>query len=184
MKIPFRFDSEIMNHLNSLLSNIQHPLFLILAIVVLIILVYLVLSKNNSKDKFEELHQKIKEEINFAVSPKFMDLSVDVNELIDLAVEVWRIEQRIVKSATSLPESQLKGLENSTQKLRRYIQKYDVEIVDYKNQKYNDGLNLDILSIEKDANISEPTIKETVEPTIIYKGQVVRKAKIILLKNN
>jgi len=140
--------------------------------------------RNTDSKKLDEIYSRVKEDIKFAVTPKFMDLSIGVKELIDLAVEVWRMEQRINKSASSLPENQLKGLENSIQKLRRYLEKYDIEIVDYKNIKYNDGLNLDILSVEKDSTITEPTVKETVEPTIMCKGQVVRKAKIILLSNN
>ena len=93
------------------------------------------------------------------------------------------MEQRVAKSASSLPENQLKGLGNSIQKLKRYLEKYDIQIVDYKDTKYNDGLNLDILSVEKDSTLPEPRVKETVEPTIMCKGQVVRKAKIILLSN-
>ena len=72
-------------------------------------------------------------------------------------------------------------MENSIQKLKRYLEKYDVEILDYKNQKFNEGLNLDVLSVEKDSSIQEPQIKETIEPTIMLKGQVIRKAKVILL---
>lgn len=134
--------------------------------------------------KLDEFYLKIKEDIKFSVAPKSIELSLGVNELIDLAVEIWRMEQRITKSATSLPENQFKGLESSIQKLRRYLQKYDIEIIDYKNVKYNDGLNLDILSVEKDLTLPETIVKETIEPTIICKGQVVRKAKIILLSNH
>ncbi len=132
-------------------------------------------------DKFDELYFKIKEDIKFAVAPKFMELSLGVNDLVDLAIEIWRIEQRIAKSAESLPENQRKGLDVSIQKLKRYIGKYDIEIIDYTNQKYNDGLNLDVLSVEKDSTISDPIVKETVEPTVLCKGQVVRKAKIIVI---
>ena len=60
----------------------------------------------------------------------------------------------------------------------------EAEIVDYKNQKYNDGLNLDIVGVEKDPSITESIIKEIKEPTIMLKGQVVHKAKIILLSNH
>jgi molecular chaperone GrpE (heat shock protein) len=139
--------------------------------------------ENRSSDKFDELYKKISEDIKYAIAPKFIEMSLGVNDLVDLAVEVWRIEQRVAKSVSSLPEQQLKGLDNSIQKLKRYLSKYDIEILDYKNQKYNDGLNLDILSVEKDNSLSEPIIKETIEPTIMCKGQVVRKAKIILLTN-
>ena len=134
-------------------------------------------------DKFDELYKKISEEIKYAVAPKSINLSASVAELVELATEVWRIEQRLAKVADTLPENQRKGLENSVHKFRRYISNYDIEIVDYTNQKFNDGLNLDVLSVEKDPAVATPTVKETVEPTILVKGQVVKKAKIILLSN-
>lgn len=174
-----------MNNLFSnpmLLSILAAGVFLILA------LLYLILHRSDRQftrlDKFEELYRKISEDIKYSVTPKFVELSLGVNDLVDLAVEVWRMEQRVAKSALSLPENQLKGLENSIQKLKRYLEKYDIQIVDYKDTKYNDGLNLDILSVEKDPTLPEPRVKETVEPTIMCKGQVVRKAKIILLSNH
>ena len=56
--------------------------------------------------------------------------------------------------------------------------------MDYKNQKYNEGFNIDVLSVEKDEKVLVPTISETIEPSITVKGQLVRKAKVILIKNN
>lgn len=138
----------------------------------------------NKKDKFEDLFLKIREEIKSSVTPKFINVSIEVNEITDLAVEIWRIEQRITKSRSSLSDQQLNGFDNSVQKLKRYLAKYDIEIVDYKDQKYNNGLNIDVLSVEKDFSLAEPKIKETVEPAIMCKGQVVRKAKVILINNN
>jgi SepF-like predicted cell division protein (DUF552 family) len=43
-------------------------------------------------------------------------------------------------------------------------------------------MNLDILSIEKDPSISESVIKETHEPAVLHKGQVVKKAKVVVLE--
>lgn len=126
---------------------------------------------------------KLSQEIKFSVAPKSLQLSVSANELVELALEIWRMDQRLMKIANTLPENHRKGLENSILKLRKYISNYDIEIVDYTNQKFNDGLNLDVLSVEKDPAVATPTVKETVEPTILIKGQVVKKAKIILLSN-
>lgn len=170
-------------------QNLVSIIVILLVIIVLVLLIVFILSLRKRKpekntDRFEELLLKILAEIKSSVSPKFMNVSVEASEIADLAIEIWRIEQRISKSSSSLPENQLKGLENSILKLRRYLEKYDIEIVDYKNHKYNDGLNLDILSVEKDPSISEPVVKETVEPTIMLKGQLIRKAKIILLTNS
>jgi len=174
-----------MNILNLSLNNLLIPLLIfgVLILFVLFFIMFLKSRRSNESDRFKELYKKISEDIKYAVSPKFVELSLGVSDLVDLAVEVWRMEQRVAKSASGLPENQLKGLENSIQKFRRYLEKYDIEIVDYKNIKYNDGLNLDVLSVEKDLTLSEPKVKEVVEPTIMVKGQVVRKAKIILLTN-
>ncbi len=159
---------------------------MMLLLVILGILITVMRKKNgsNSSDKkLDDFYFNIKQQIQFAVAPKSMEISLGVSDLVELAVEVWRIEQRIAKTIATIPESQAKGLENSIQKLRRYLEKYDLEIIDYTNQKFNDGLNLDVLSVEKDPNVKDPIVKETVEPTILCKGQVVKKAKIILLSN-
>lgn len=174
--------------MSNLLSN---PISIIVAVAILSVLVFLYFFTRNGKsdqkieklDKFDELYKKISEEIKYAVAPKSINLSASVAELVELATEVWRIEQRLSKVANTLPETQKKGLENSVHKFRRYISNYDIEIVDYTNQKFNDGLNLDVLSVEKDPAVTTPTVKETIEPTILVKGQVVKKAKIILLSN-
>lgn len=172
------------------MNIISNPIYiLIVAVGILFLFAFLYLLTRKSRhqeegpDKFDELYKKISEEIKYAVAPKSINLNASVTELIELATEVWRIEQRLAKVADILPENQRKGLENSVHKFKRYISNYDIEIVDYTNQKFNDGLNLDVLSVEKDQSVTTPTVKETVEPTILVKGQVVKKAKIILLSN-
>ena len=161
-------------------------IFVLLVLVLALAVLFFFLkrsSKDNNSEKLDELYKKISEEIKYAVAPKSINLNASVTELVELATEVWRIEQRLAKVADILPENQRKGLENSVHKFKRYISNYDIEIVDYTNQKFNDGLNLDVLSVEKDQSVTTPTVKETVEPTILVKGQVVKKAKIILLSN-
>ncbi len=170
----------------NILSNPTLIIIVALGILVLAAFVYFFIRKSGQPvgpDKFEELYRKISEDIKYAVAPKHIELSLGVNDLVDLAVEIWRMDQRLAKSMSALPENQQKGLQISIEKLKRYVGKYDIEILDYTNQKFNDGLNLDILSVEKDPSLPAPIVKETIEPTILVKGQVVRKAKIILLTN-
>jgi len=173
--------------MNNIFLNPISILVLVIAIFFIFAFLYLLSRKSGqgteASDKFDELYKKISEEIKYAVAPKSINLSTSVAELVELATEVWRVEQRLSKIADSLQENQRKGLENSVLKFKRYISNYDIEIVDYTNQKFNDGLNLDVLSVEKDPAVTIPVVKETVEPTILVKGQVVKKAKIILLSN-
>lgn len=137
--------------------------------------------RNDISIKLEEIYSKIRNDIDFAVVPKFINISPSGDDFMQFALEIWRIEQRLAKLEKNLPENQKKGLENSIQRLKRYLEKYDIEVIDYTKQKFNDGLNLDVLSVEKDSAITEPIIKETIEPTIMYRGQVAHKAKIIVL---
>ncbi len=171
----------------NILSNPILIMIVALGILFLFAFVYFFTRKSGQQtagpDKFEELYRKISEDIKYAVAPKHIELSLGVNDLVDLAVEIWRMDQRLAKSMSALPENQQKGLQISIEKLKRYVGKYDIEILDYTNQKFNDGLNLDILSVEKDPSLPSSIVKETIEPTILVKGQVVRKAKIILLTN-
>jgi len=173
--------------MTSLFSNPTIIAILATSFLLIIAFLYFVL-RNNARqsiapDKFDELYTKLSQEIKFSVAPKSLQLSVSANELVELALEIWRMEQRLMKITDSLSEIHRKGFENSILKLKKYISNYDVEIVDYTNQKFNDGLNLDVLSVEKNPAVATPTVKETVEPTILVKGQVVKKAKIILLSN-
>lgn len=174
---------DILNFLSEMRPVVE-LVTMILVVAIFCMLVFVVRKKNGSTDKkIDDLFHKIKEQIQFAVAPKSIEISLGVNDLVELAVEVWRIEQRIKKSITTISENQAKGLESSIQKLKRYLERYDLEIIDYTNQRFNDGLNLDVLSVEKDPNVRTPSVKETVEPTILCKGQVVKRAKVILLSD-
>lgn len=125
---------------------------------------------------------KIREEIRFSIQP-MADIPHGVEDLAELAGEVWKIQQRLTKVSDQLPEAHRRGLESSVQRFHRYLEKFDIVVQDYTGQKYNEGLNLDVLSVEHDPSLTEPIIKETREPTIICRGRVVKKAKIILATN-
>jgi hypothetical protein len=115
---------------------------------------------------------------------KFLNVSITTKDLIELGIDIWRMEQRLNKVMKSLPENSQDLLDNSLQKIKRYLDKNDIAIVDHTNQKFNEGRNLDILAVEKSSDISESVIKETKEPTILHKNQVVHKGKVIILEKN
>ena len=123
----------------------------------------------------------IHKDLERSIAPQFLDVSIQTNDLIELAIELWRMERKINKLLSALPEDQRETLDNSLQKLKRYLSKNDIEVMDHTNQKYDDGQNLEILAVEKDPGVLEPVIKETIEPTILYKGQVVHIGKVIIV---
>ncbi len=143
--------------------------------------VFLIQSSKRGGDH-EELFSKINQSLKFSLEP-MSEIPLGVEEIVELATEVWKIEQRISKASENMAEIHQKALSNSINRLKNYLNKYDVEIQEYTGQKYNDGLNFDILSREQDPTLEFAVIKETVEPTIICRGRVVKRAKVILASN-
>lgn len=154
--------------------------------------------KNNSSKNEDDFHNKIinemteirlqiletRKDIQSAITPKFLEISTQTKDLIDLAIEMWRMEQRLNKIMSSIPEDQQERFKNSLQKFKKYLSKNDIEIIDHTNQMFNDGRNLDIIAVEKGDNNLKSIIKETKEPTILCKNQVVHKGKVIVLEKN
>lgn len=154
--------------------------------------------KNSSSKNEDDFHNKIinemseirlqiletRKDIQSAITPKFLEISTQTKDLIDLAIEMWRMEYRLNKIMSSIPEDQQERFKNSLQKFKKYLSKNDIEVIDHTNQMFNDGRNLDIIAVEKGVNNSKSIIKETKEPTILCKNQVVHKGKVIVLEKN
>jgi len=107
-------------------------------------------------------------------------LLVETQDIADLAIELWRLEKRLMKVEERLSDDEKRALRNSVEKIGRILKRNDVEVTDYAGQAYNEGMNLDILSIEKDSELKQSIIYETHEPAISQKGVLVRKAKVII----
>ena len=141
---------------------------------------------NDIKGELEAIKEEIAElrqEIMYAVAPKFLEISVEVNDLAELAIDYWRLENKINKVLNTIKGTNKEGLENSLGRIKRYLEKNDIEIVDHTNQKYDEGLNLEILTVEEDPKVTGPIVKETKEPTILHKGQIVHIGKVVLISN-
>lgn len=120
-------------------------------------------------------------EINGSVQSKFINFSPSANDLIEIAIDIWRMKQRLIKISESLPENSRKSLDNSIHRLFRYLEKNDLELLDYIGQPYSDTLSsVDVVSTEKDKNIKIDTIIEMVEPGILIKGKLIKKAQVIV----
>jgi hypothetical protein len=65
----------------------------------------------------------------------------------------------------------------------KFLDKYSIEIIDHTGEKYNEGMNVDVLSFEKDENVKIAIIKETVEPSISCKDHIVKRGKVIVVNN-
>ncbi len=158
--------------------NITTWLCLLIILLLLILIVVTAYNLRLSNFFFRVTNKNIRD----SVQSKFLELTPSSQSLVELAVEVWRLEKRLQKSSESLSEDQNKAFDNSLAKLLRYLEKNDISLTDYTDKKYNEGMNLDILSIEKDPDIPHSIIKETHEPAVLHKGQLIKKAKVVVLE--
>lgn len=154
--------------------------WLILAFIVLLLLCLLVLVFLNFQKLSIKNETKLLDELRYLLAPT--NISYEVNDLAELAIEVWRLELRLQKIFDNLDDPQKKSITMSLAKIKRYFEKQDIETVDFTNKKYNEGLSLEVLSIEKEKNLIEEIIKETIEPSVLFKGKVIKKAKVIVKK--
>lgn len=172
---------------NSFPLNISGPENLIFfgSILLLLMLLLLIMQYKNIKRVLRRLDKSdvdLKEEIRSSVQPKFLEISIEARGLIDLASEIWRLEQRLIKVSKKLQENHKKALENSVQKLKKFVDKYDLEVRDYTGQKYNTSLSaMEVVSVEKSSSVIDDIVKETLEPAVLLRGQIIKKAKVILI---
>ncbi len=160
-------------------------ILLITTAAVLTLILCLVKYQQHKKKSIKQSEASPTDSKESTVQPQaiFVDLSPKSSDIVELAIEIWRINNRIIKASTDLPEIQKRGLESSLQKFIKFLDRYQIKIVDHAGEKYNEGMNIDVLSFEKDKDANNPIIKETIEPSITCKGIVIKKGKVIVINN-
>lgn len=104
-------------------------------------------------------------------------LDADTEKLIELANEIWRLHKHITK-AISL--DQHRSIRSSLNRLSSHLEYYKLEVFDYTGEKYNENMNIQVLSFEESLDVKTPTIIETVRPSIIMKGNLMSHASVIV----
>jgi molecular chaperone GrpE (heat shock protein) len=111
----------------------------------------------------------------------FNTTKAEDRDLYALAIDIWTLERKIHKTKKEVGEDTYKSIANSFNKLRGYLDRQNVEIFDLTGKKYDDGLNVDVLSVISEGNDSA-IITETIEPMVKHNSRVVKRAKVIVTK--
>lgn len=106
-------------------------------------------------------------------------LCIGFKDICDLAVDVWRLRGRCRRTYSFIADNDKRSIEDSLERLSVFLEKNGVEIIDYTGQRFNEGLNIEILASEKNVAYAN-TVKETLEPTVLIGGKLFKKAKVIL----
>jgi hypothetical protein len=101
----------IMNQVGIMIfDNFTLIIIVVIALISFCFLLFLFLKKINSiNSKVFDIHKEIK----FAIAPKFLDISPQMNNLIEHAIDIWRIENRINRNLSELSKDQQDIIKNS-----------------------------------------------------------------------
>lgn len=92
-----------------------------------------------------------------------------------LATEIWRLGRRLARFGD---RDDLRPFADSADRLRDALRQFDVDVQEHAGENYHDGLQLEVLAgLETGVSL---VIDETVEPTIRWKGRVIRRGRVTL----
>jgi molecular chaperone GrpE (heat shock protein) len=83
----------------------------------------------------------------------------------------------------SLPEGSaetIRAAESCRKRLEASLKKEGVDITDYTSRRFFHGMNVNVVAKDPTPGITEEHVKETILPTIVYKGKLLRVADVIV----
>jgi len=107
-------------------------------------------------------------------------ITPSTQDMVDLAIELWRLENKLTKVKDKLSDDENKALNNSLDRIKRFLSKNDLEVIDYTGQNYNKNMVVDVLHTDKDPSLKHNIIFQTHEPAVLHLGKLYRKAKVII----
>ena len=103
---------------------------------------------------------------------------VEKKDLSELALNYWRLFNWVSRS-----NADKKTIAHSALKrIKSYLEKNQIELMDLTGQKYDDGYAADVLGVEAETDASEEDliVCEMVKPIILFKGSVIKYGQVIL----
>ena len=123
-------------------------------------------------------------EIKTVLYGRYVRFDPKIDKLVDLAIDHWRLKKHVEKIKPQLSTEDAKRIDNSIRRIENYLHENDIEVDDYTNRSANDGINVEIVSVEQDSSIKKPIIKETIVPAVSYKGSLRKKSQVVILDNS
>lgn len=100
--------------------------------------------------------------------------------LCALAIEVWRVKSRLSRALPLLPPKEGRPLETSVLRMEELLVEARVTIDDPTGRPYADGERHEVLLFEAHADVTRPTIAQTVKPAVFVDGVLFKPAEVIV----
>jgi len=108
---------------------------------------------------------------------------IELSSFIDLALEVWRLQDRVSKLQSAVGRQDAL-IAFSIDKIQHVLRELGIEARDYTGQTYKEGMSLDVLTFDYPAGEKpiERIVQETVSPAIFFDGKLHKMAQVIVGK--
>ncbi|MBE8232901.1 MAG: hypothetical protein HAW67_04140 [Endozoicomonadaceae bacterium] len=110
------------------------------------------------------------------------DVAVQDESMIIIAVTTWQLQKKLNKAMSDIQEDtdHYEKMNNSILRLLDQLSTLGFTINSREKQKYNDGMNIDVMLRKGNSKLKNEYIKETIEPEILLKGKIVKKERVII----
>jgi hypothetical protein len=107
-------------------------------------------------------------------------------ELVEIAVQLWRLDQRVQRVATGGSDPELRRLSDSVKRLRGALERLEVDFEDPLHREYNDGwLEVEVVAWEQPdapppSGVQGPWVKQTLRPIVRRSGQLISRGEVVV----
>jgi len=100
----------------------------------------------------------------------------ELKALADLATNLWRAQKRLLGDGDVPTElkKHLRPVEAALESLERL----HVKVTDHIGQRYDPGMPVKVISCQPKHGVTEPTVGETLKPTVSFREQVIQHADV------
>lgn len=119
-----------------------------------------------------QLHdtERTQESQSLSASPKPEGGSIPDAELVKffrvVGTATWKLEKRLFCNNPKEPSDERRRLRRHVEAIRDMLADIGVDIVDWTGKRYDKGMSLNAVCFEESSAVKEPTIAETLLPTI------------------
>ena len=119
-----------------------------------------------------------------APSPVTAPVSETEEQWIRTAAEImtnaWRAKVRMINPDTNEPTDPMKRVYRYVDSIIDALKRMDVEYVDPTGKVYDSGSALKVITFEPTPGLTREEIKETIKPTITWRGRMIQMGEVIV----
>jgi hypothetical protein len=106
-------------------------------------------------------------------------LSVPLSQLVDVAIEVWRIKSAL--KGKDGGQDAGAAAKYGIRKLSDFLASHGIEVLDLTGQDYEPGLAVEVVATAGgSAEAPDNVICETISPICVWQGRVVRHGQVVI----